>query len=56
LPIKEIALACGFVSPSHFARRYQQLFHRAPRTVRAPLTQEAPALPRKRGAQPRNRG
>jgi transcriptional regulator GlxA family with amidase domain len=50
LPIKEVALACGFVSPSHFARRYQRLFHRAPRSVRAPLGQEATVAERKRRA------
>ncbi len=34
LPIKEIGLACGFASPSHFARRYHRLFHQAPSTAR----------------------
>jgi transcriptional regulator GlxA family with amidase domain len=56
LPIKEIALACGFVSASHFARRYQRLFHRTPRMARAPLAEEAQAPARKRGAGPRKPG
>lgn len=34
LSIKEIGLACGFASASHFARRYQRLFHRTPRDAR----------------------
>ena len=34
LSIKEIGLACGFVSASHFARRYQRLFHQTPRAAR----------------------
>lgn len=34
LSIKEIALACGFVSASHFARRYQRLFHQTPKEAR----------------------
>lgn len=34
LSIKEIGLACGFVSASHFARRYQRLFRQTPRQAR----------------------
>ena len=35
LPILEIALACGFVSASHFSKCYRQMYHKAPRTERA---------------------
>jgi len=34
LSIKEIGLACGFASASHFARRFQRLFQQTPRTAR----------------------
>lgn len=34
LSVMEIALACGFVSASHFARRYKQRFGEAPRASR----------------------
>jgi len=36
LSIKEIGLACGFASASHFAKRYRRLFHRTPRAQRLP--------------------
>ncbi len=36
MPVMEVALACGFVSASHFAKCYKELFHHAPRTTRAP--------------------
>lgn len=31
LPVTEIAIATGFVSPSHFSRAYRKCFGRAPR-------------------------
>jgi AraC family transcriptional regulator, glycine betaine-responsive activator len=36
MPILEIALACGFVSASHFSRSYRRRFGRTPRDERAP--------------------
>jgi transcriptional regulator GlxA family with amidase domain len=36
LPVLEIALACGFVSASHFSRSYRERFGRTPREERAP--------------------
>ncbi len=36
LPVMEVALACGFVSASHFAKCYRELFGQAPRSVRLP--------------------
>lgn len=41
LSIKEIALACGFVSPSHFARRYRRLFRQSPGAARKRATGRA---------------
>lgn len=35
MPVMDVALACGFVSPSHFATCYRQLYGRTPRTERA---------------------
>lgn len=35
LPIVDIALACGFVSASHFSKCYRQLYGRSPREERA---------------------
>lgn len=34
LSVREVSLACGFVSVSHFARRYQALFQETPRRTR----------------------
>lgn len=34
LPVMEVALACGFVSASHFAKCYKELFKDAPRRSR----------------------
>lgn len=34
LSIQEIGLACGFVSSSHFTKRYRRLFHQTPRVAR----------------------
>ncbi len=36
LPVMEVALACGFVSASHFAKCYKELYKQAPRTTRLP--------------------
>ena len=36
MPVMEVALACGFVSASHFAKCYKELFNHAPRTTRLP--------------------
>jgi transcriptional regulator GlxA family with amidase domain len=35
MPVLEIAVACGFVSASHFSRAYKQRFGRPPRAERA---------------------
>jgi transcriptional regulator GlxA family with amidase domain len=35
LPIVDLALACGFVSASHFSKCYRQLYSRSPREERA---------------------
>jgi transcriptional regulator GlxA family with amidase domain len=37
LPVMEVALACGFVSPSHFAKCYREMFRQVPKEAR--LTQ-----------------
>ena len=34
MPILEVAVACGFLSPSHFSRAYRRRFGQAPRTAR----------------------
>jgi transcriptional regulator GlxA family with amidase domain len=36
LPVIEVALACGFVSPSHFAKCYRDYFKQVPRSTRLP--------------------
>ncbi|MGH7184970.1 MAG: GlxA family transcriptional regulator [Pseudomonadota bacterium] len=36
LPVIEVALACGFVSPSHFAKCYRDYFKPVPRSTRLP--------------------
>jgi len=36
LGIMEVALACGFSSPSHFARAYRRQFGRRPKDERGP--------------------
>lgn len=35
LPVMEVALACGFVSASHFAKCYRELFKELPRSTRS---------------------
>lgn len=37
LPVIEVALACGFVSPSHFAKCYRDYFKQVPRSTRLPV-------------------
>lgn len=38
LPVMEVALACGFVSPSHFAKCYREQYHQVPKSTRmAPI-------------------
>jgi transcriptional regulator GlxA family with amidase domain len=37
LPVIEVALACGFVSPSHFAKCYRDYFKQMPRSTRLPV-------------------
>ncbi|MFQ6016653.1 MAG: GlxA family transcriptional regulator [Kiloniellaceae bacterium] len=36
LPVMEVALACGFVSPSHFAKCYREKFNQVPKSTRLP--------------------
>jgi transcriptional regulator GlxA family with amidase domain len=36
LPVMEVALACGFVSPSHFAKCYREKFDQVPKSTRLP--------------------
>ncbi len=38
IPIVEVAVACGFASPSDFSRAYRQMFGRPPAAERAALT------------------
>lgn len=38
LPVVDVAVACGFVSASHFSKTYRAQFHHAPRDERRPLT------------------
>jgi transcriptional regulator GlxA family with amidase domain len=37
LPVIEVALASGFVSPSHFAKCYRDYFKQMPRSTRLPV-------------------
>ena len=34
LPVMEVALACGFVSPSHFAKCYREQYNQVPKSTR----------------------
>jgi len=36
LSVLDVALACGFVSASHFSKCYREFFHKTPREERAP--------------------
>lgn len=42
-PVIDVALSCGFVSHSHFTRRYKQAYGMTPHTERAPSVLRAPA-------------
>jgi len=42
-PVIQIALSCGFVSHSHFTRRYKQAYGTTPHKVRAPALLQAAA-------------
>ena len=35
LSVLDVALACGFVSASHFSKCYREFFHKTPREERA---------------------
>jgi transcriptional regulator GlxA family with amidase domain len=37
MPVMEVAIACGFVSASHFARAFRARFGRPPRVGRPQL-------------------
>jgi AraC family transcriptional regulator, glycine betaine-responsive activator len=39
MPVLSVALACGFVSASHFSKAYREVFDRAPRDERLPRPQ-----------------
>ena len=43
LPVMEVALACGFVSPSHFAKCYREQYHQIPKSTRLGAPRPAPA-------------
>ena len=43
LPIVEIAVACGFVSASHFSKCYRELYDRSPQQERAARAALTPA-------------
>jgi len=45
LPVIEVALACGFVSPSHFAKCYRDYFKQVPRSTRLPIPPRPAAGP-----------
>ena len=43
LPVMEVALACGFVSPSHFAKCYREQYGQVPKSTRLGHARRAPA-------------
>ena len=43
LPVMEVALACGFVSPSHFAKCYREQYNQVPKSTRLGAPRSAPA-------------
>ena len=43
LPVMEVALACGFVSPSHFAKCYREQYNQVPKSTRLGHSRRAPA-------------
>jgi AraC family transcriptional regulator, carnitine catabolism transcriptional activator len=47
LPVTEVALSAGFLSPEHFSRLYRRQFGRSPRADRNQTT-DAPVLRRRR--------
>jgi transcriptional regulator GlxA family with amidase domain len=34
LPIVEVAIACGFISASHFSKCYRETYHKSPQQER----------------------
>ncbi len=42
LPVMEVALACGFVSPSHFAKCYREQYNQVPKSTRVVTARRAP--------------
>jgi transcriptional regulator GlxA family with amidase domain len=42
MSILNVALACGFVSASHFSKCYREFFHKMPREERQPAEQRPP--------------
>jgi len=43
LPVMEVALACGFVSPSHFAKCYREQYSQVPKSTRLGAPRPVPA-------------
>ncbi|MEO0921124.1 MAG: AraC family transcriptional regulator, partial [Pseudomonadota bacterium] len=35
LPVVEVAIACGFISASHFSKCYRELYQKSPQQERA---------------------
>jgi len=50
LPVMEVALACGFVSPSHFAKCYREQYNQVPKSTRLSAPRTAPLGPDAAGA------
>jgi transcriptional regulator GlxA family with amidase domain len=47
----EVALACGFVSPSHFAKCYREQYNQLPKSTRmAPIQRLSDTAPNPAGA------
>ena len=51
LSVMEVALACGFVSASHFSKRYRERFQRAPQQTRLGTVKRAAASEEAQAAQ-----
>lgn len=47
MPIVEVAVACGFVSASHFSKCYREIYHRSPQQERADRKLVSATLPMK---------
>ena len=45
MPVVDVAVACGFVSASHFSKCYRELYGRSPQQERADRKIPTPALP-----------